>query len=206
MFGYEVSPPDKAGKRFVVTRTVAGWCSSTWSTIRYALWRPGHDAPLFQGSDPVWWGGEDYGRLTLGASDFEIRFHSGSVDSGRHNREWVRHFALKGDTAVRVAPVADSVQDFVEEWIQSDWKDARGWTAPALVPAVRAVHAKFHANPYGEYKSIRRCGGDTMEIELNPSGTDDSLFFQVRGTRDFRLTGLANAARCGGKNLYEQQH
>src|SRR6185312_2941497 len=103
MFGYELSPPDETVHWFIVTRTVAGWCSSVWSTIRYALWRPGRAAPAFEGSDSVWWGGEDLGRLRLGSSDFELRFHGASIDGGRHNREWVRHFALQGDKAVRIA-------------------------------------------------------------------------------------------------------
>ncbi len=204
MFGYELSPPDKAGQRFVVTKTVAGWCNSEWSTIRYALWRPGSAAPVFQGSDEVWWGGEDYGRLKLGADEFELRFHGPSVDGGRHNREWVRHFAIRNGKPVRVAPFADRPDDFVEEWIQSGWTQARGWTAPAIVPLVDEVHAKFHDQPYGEYKSIRSCGGDTREIEIEPSGATASLFFQVTGTpEDFQLTGLANASRCTGESLFD---
>jgi len=204
-FGYELSPPDKNGQWFAVTKTIAPWCSSTWSTIRYAVWRPGRATALFHGEDGMWWGGEDYGRLKIGANDFTLRFHSNSVDGGRHNREWVRHFSVNGDKVVRTAPFADNAMDFVEEWIQSDWTTARAWTAPAIVALVDDVHAKFHAKPYGEYKSVRRCGGDRLEVEIEPDGADSSLFFQVSGAKDFRLTGLANAAdpKCLGKNLFD---
>jgi hypothetical protein len=205
MFDYALSPPDKTGHWFVVTKTVAPWCSSTWSSIRYGVWRPGRAKASFQATDPIWWGNEDYGRLALGTNDFTLRFHAESIDDGRHNREWVRHFAIDGGKVMRIAPFADSPQDFVEEWVQSDWKQARAWTAPAIQALVKDVQAEFHAKPYGNYKSIRRCGGDTVEIEVEPAGTTGSLFFQVAGAKDFRLVGLANAAdpRCAGKNLFD---
>lgn len=205
MFDYALSSPDKTGHWFAVTKTVAPWCSSTWSSIRYAVWRPGRAKASFQAVDSIWWGNEDYGRLALGANGFTLRFHAESIDGGRHNREWVRHFSVAGDKVVRTAPFANNPLDFVEEWIQSAWADAHGWTAPAIAPMVKEVHTMFHAKPYGEFQSIRRCPGGAVEIEVAPSQTDGSLFFQVTGTKDFRLTGLANAAdpRCAGKNLYD---
>jgi hypothetical protein len=108
MFDYAVAPPDKAGRWFALTKTVAPWCSSTWSEIRYGVWRPARAAPLFQAKDPIWWGSEDYGRLAVGAGDFTIRFHAQSIDGGRHNREWVRRFQIQGDRsrASRPSPTA----------------------------------------------------------------------------------------------------
>src|SRR6185437_14856484 len=43
-FGYGISPRDRDGHWFVVTKNIAPWCSSTWSEIRYAVLRPGADA------------------------------------------------------------------------------------------------------------------------------------------------------------------
>ena len=203
MFGYEIAPPDKAGQWFAVTKTIAPWCSSTWSEIRYAVWRPGRAPALFQASDTIWWGNEDYGRLSVGAKDFTLRFHSSSIDDGRHDREWVRHFEVMGDKVVRVVPFANTAMDFVEEWIRSDWKAARGWTAPAVAPLVREVHTRFHAKPYGGFQSVRRCAGDTLEIAVEPGGAASSLFFQVTGTGDYQLTGLANTPRCTGKSIFD---
>ncbi len=39
-FDYAISPPDSAGHWFVVTKSIKPWCSSTWSEIDYAIWRP----------------------------------------------------------------------------------------------------------------------------------------------------------------------
>ncbi len=196
MFDYAVAPPNKTGQWFAVTKTVAPWCSSTWSEVRYAAWRPDRAAPIFSAEDPIWWGGDDLGRMTVGAGDFTLRFHAQSIDDGRHNREWVRHFTVSGDKVVRTAPFANSARDFVEEWIQSDWKIAAPWTASTLGADVRAVHAKFHDKPYGEFGKVARCGNDMTEFQVTPSGADGSLFFQVAGSRDFKLVGLSNTPRC----------
>lgn len=204
-FDYAVSAPDEGGQWFVAAKTVAPWCSSTWSTIRYSVLRPGAAAAIFAAEDSIWWGNDDFGRLKAGRDDFELRFHAESIDGGVHNREWVRHFAVRGDKVARIAPFADTPRDFVEEWIQSSWQDAAGWTAPALAPQVKAVHARFHAEPHGEYQSIRRCGEGAEQIEIQPTAADGSLFFEVSGSRDFVLTGLSNTAdpRCAGKDLYD---
>lgn len=198
-FGYVFSRPDAKGRWFVATKTVAPWCSSTWSTIRYAAVRPGASRPFFEGEDSIWWGGEDMGRLRAGTDDFELRFHAESIDGDVHNREWVRRFHVAGDKAVRIAPFADSPRDFVEEWIKADWLLAKALTAPALVSAVREVHTRFHAEPHGEFHSLKRCKGVATEVQVHPTGTNGSLFFQVSGSpKDFRLTGLSNSAdpRC----------
>jgi hypothetical protein len=195
-FRYELSPPDAKGDWFAVTTTVAPWCSSTWSEIRYQVVRP--SKVLFRATDPIWWGGNDVGRLKVGAGDFTLRFRAQSIDGGVHNREWVRRFAVQGDKVVRIPPLADTPRDFVEEWIEADWKDAARWTAPALVAAVKEVHDKFHANPYGEYRSVRDCGGGVTQIQIVPDGTDGNLYFKVAGER---LVGLSNDPdpRCKGK-------
>lgn len=204
-FDYKLSPPDDAGHWFVVTRTVAPWCSSTWSSIRYAVLRPGAAAPIFEAEDPIWWGDEDFGRLKVGRDDFELRFHAQSIDTDLLSREWVRHFSVLGDRVVRIAPFADTPRDFLEEWMQSNWAQARNWTAPALAPLVKELHDKLFASPYAEYQSIRSCGGEALQIEIRPSETGASLFFTVSGTRDFVLSGASEAPdpRCTGADLYD---
>ncbi len=125
-FDYAVSAPDEGGQWFVAAKTVAPWCSSTWSTIRYSVLRPGAAAAIFAAEDSIWWGNDDFGRLKAGRDDFELRFHAESIDGGVHNREWVRHFAVRGDKVARIAPFADTPRDFVEEWIQSSWQGRSG--------------------------------------------------------------------------------
>jgi hypothetical protein len=92
---------------------------------------------LLQRHDGIWFGNDDYGSLTVNAKDFDVRFHSASIDGGLHNRVWIRHFAISGDTITRVQPVAASPRDFVDEWIVSPWESASGWTSKTASERLR---------------------------------------------------------------------
>jgi hypothetical protein len=132
-FDYAISPPDQAGRWYVVTKNVAPWCSSTWSAIRYSVLRSRvntHEpAQLLHGEDSIWWGNEDFGIVSARQNDFEVRFHAGSINTGVHNRLFIRHFGIEGDRIWRSQPVAESARDFVDEWIVSPWSLASQWTA-----------------------------------------------------------------------------
>ncbi|HEX2952189.1 MAG TPA: hypothetical protein VHV83_21860, partial [Armatimonadota bacterium] len=89
-FDYGISPQDDAHGWYVVIHNVAPWCSSTWSSIRYQVLRPTADPlqphVLLSNSDYMWWGNEDFGKVTVGKDEFALRFHSSSIDGGVHNR------------------------------------------------------------------------------------------------------------------------
>lgn len=131
-FNFGISPPDKSGHWYVVVHSIMPWCSSTWSSIRYAVLRPSGDAlkpkVLMSRSDSIWWGNDDLGKLVVSADSFDLRFHSNSIDSGVHNRVWIRHYAVSGDVVRRTQPVAVSARDFVDEWIVSPWPEASAWS------------------------------------------------------------------------------
>jgi hypothetical protein len=203
----KISLPDKAGDWFAVSKSVAPWCSSTWSLIRYAVLRPGADPAtphvLFHRDDSIWWGGEDFGRLSVGVQDFDLRFHAESIDPGRHNREWIRDFSVTGDQVRRMPMIALSPQDFAEEWIQSKWDDAQAWTSPAA--HLKVIHDTLHAEPFAEYKSIRSCGPAVQQIEIQQTEADTSVFLTVSGSPDFTMMAVSTRSdpACRGKNLYD---
>lgn len=89
-FGYAISPPDETGKWFVATKHIPPWCTSNWSAIVYSVLHPALDSiepsELFSGSDSIYRGSGDDGRLTVGPKDFDLRFHSTSIDPAIHNR------------------------------------------------------------------------------------------------------------------------
>ena len=203
----KLSVADNEGRWFAVTKSVAPWCSSTWSEIRYAVLQPTDDPVkphvLLNKSDSIWWGGDDMGRLQVGVHDFELRFHAESIDDGLHDREWVRHFSVEGDTVRRMPPLANNAREFVEEWIQSPWSEAAGWTAPSV--NLKAMHDRLHAKPYGEFRSVERCGNAATQIEIVNEELDARTFFEVAGAENFTMTRVSNAPdlKCSGKNLYD---
>jgi hypothetical protein len=209
-FGYDVSPPDEEGHWFLVTKTVAPWCSSTWSVIRYSVLRPRPDrvAPtvIFDAEDSIWWGGEDFGRLSVDKDEFDLRFHAGSIDLGINNRVWVRHFAVEGDEVRRTPPIAVSPRDFVDEWIVSPWDLASPWSRPDARRSLEIWHAQLRALGRFEYGAIRHCHGeaDLYQIELNSGGPQNVFYIETAGQpADYQLVRVATKPDpgCGGADL-----
>jgi hypothetical protein len=214
-FDYQVSPPDEHGAWYALVKSIAPWCSSTWSSIRYAILRPGAQANaptvIFSASDSVWWGSEDFGRLSANAQDFEVRFHAASIDLGVHNREWIRHYAVNGDRVRRIAPVAQSSRDFADEWIVSPWMQARAWSDPKNIVALKRWHERLRGideSPSYEFSAIHACtdGAHHVEVDIVDPRNDAEYFLSVDGDKTFVLRGVAEhaSARCNGVDLLRQ--
>jgi hypothetical protein len=206
-FDYAISPPDAAGQWFLVQKNITPWCSSTWATIRYSVLRPLADPLkpriLLDGSDPVWWGNDDTGRLSVGARDFMLRFHAESIDGGVHNREWVRRFSVAGDTVRRIPPLADSPRDFADEWIVSDWSAIAPWTAK---PQLQALHDKLKAVGHFDYISVRGCRVPSRtQIEVEDPDGQTHYYFLVAAGADMRMLDAAQTPdrTCTGPNQFK---
>jgi hypothetical protein len=209
-FGYAISPRDARGRWFVVTKSVRPWCSSTWSSIAYSVLRPvanrREPRDLRTASEWMWWGGEDFGTLTAGPAELDVRFHGTSIDDGVHNRLWIRHFRVVGNTLRRVQPVADSPRDFVDEWIVSSWQEASAWSLASRAGQLRRIHRRLHRLSYFNYASVRRCldRPDHHQIELVHED-DPPYYVHVLGRTAYELSGIATKPdpACDGKNLME---
>jgi hypothetical protein len=196
-FQHKISPPDVNGKWFVVTSRVKPWCSSTWSSIEYAILRPGPKV-LLKRTEEMWWGGEDFGKLTATEGSAEIRYHSSSIDLGIHNRLYLRHYEIKGDTVKRTQPVAESPRDFVDEWLVSPWSEAQHWSAPGL----EALHVRAKDHAY-EFESVKMCSADAVQVALTDTKTDQVRYFRVTGQTNFTMTKIRTTPDpgCSGPNL-----
>jgi len=213
-FDYAVSPPDAAGRWFVAEKSVAPWCSSTWSEIRYAVLRPGATAStpkiLGKSADSIWWGSEDFGTIAVTKDSADFRFHAESIDDGIHNRLWIRRFHVVGDTVERVQPVAVSPRDFVDEWIVSPWAQAKAWSLPEHMTVLHAAHeiAVGERKDEGfEFASAQKCADapDHYQITLTPMDESRPSYFQVRGKTEFTMLSVdrAPAKACAGKNILD---
>ncbi len=214
-FSYGVSPPDELGHWFVVTKTVAPWCSSTWSVIRYSVLRPRADRVtprvIYDADDPIWWGGEDFGQLNVDRNSFDLRFHADSIDLGIHSRLWIRHFAVEGDEVRRVAPIALSPRDFVDEWMTSPWNQASSWSRTEARPALKSWHERLQAlrpTEYYAYGAIRRCGDGAAryQVELKSDAPDRDVYLQLEESPsafDMIAVGAKPDPSCGGPDLLD---
>ncbi len=209
-FDYAISPPDGSGHWYVLTKTVAPWCSSTWSEIRYTVLRPvpasADPKILLSRSDSIWWGSDDFGTVTADRNDFAVRFHAESIDTGVHNRVWVRHFRIDDNGIRRIPPVALSPRDFVDEWIISSWDEAIGWSA--VDAGLAKMHAKLSDRKFHDsfnFDSAIKCGGAAtrFQIAVKSDATDEKFYFLVSGDFDFRMDAVSPAPNpsCGGPNI-----
>ena len=191
-FQFAVSPHDADGRWFAIASHIRQWCTSSWSVVDYAVLRPSGETPavVLQGDDSMWWGGDDIGRLSADATHAELRFHGSSVDTGVHNREYVRRWEISGSTAKRVAPVASSARDFVEEWIVSPWAQAKNWSKQPA--SLEAAHSRLSAERarHGsvEFGPVMTCASDDTQIELRHED-DSATYFRVAGNdSDYAMT------------------
>jgi len=213
-FDYRIAPSDAQGNWYVLVKDFMPWCSSTWTTIRYAALRPASEqAPqkvLLRGDASMWWGSDDVGRIRADAAAFEVRFHSYSIDLGVHNREWIRRYAIHGDTVRRVQPVANTARDFADEWVVSAWTQASAWTEPKQRTELQKWHERLRGKDMPDYSfvAIHACKdrADHVEVEMTDQRDESDYFLSVvGGAENFRLTRVAERAdpHCAGKDLLE---
>lgn len=220
-FDYGISPVDESGHWYAVIHNVAPWCSSTWSSISYQALKPTadplHPHVLLSNSDSIWWGNDDYGEVKVEKSQFDLRFHSSSIDTGVHSRVFIRHYAVSGDTVRRTQPVAVSPRDFVDEWLESPWKTAAGWSSESASGALREAHRAFSrrnqaTNPLYEFNSVYKCSGSHVrhQVELVESTgkdfkTESSFYYQVVGDGTYTMMRVSKTPdpSCRGDNLLE---
>jgi hypothetical protein len=152
-------------------------CASFWHTVYYRIWRI--DAPgstlLIDRAEGAYLRAGEYITGSIGQDwvnksasvDVLIEFTEGSIDAEVHNREAIRHFLIDGDKVRRVAPVALSPRDFVDEWLTQPWSESAAWSGS---PALRRWHGKLHADfVAGEFGDTTHCQTpDLWQVDFTP--------------------------------------
>jgi hypothetical protein len=186
--GLEFSPADKSGSRLMIAvRTPAG-ASGCWHPASYQLYRVGtptppplllddwHAANLCKGPP----------RVKAEAGGFSIELEDRDLQPGT-TRTHILRYEVTAEHARRVQPVALKPREFVDEWLEREWREAVDWTAPQARGALEKVHQELHPagqTVSGEYRSAEPCGGaGQWEIGLDLVG---------HGTRYFRVRELGN--------------
>jgi hypothetical protein len=144
----EPAPPP-----LVLTLGYSPWCASNWQAIYTRLWRaaPNDPAPkpLIDTNDTLYMGDDGVAASNLTDHDVLLQFRGQSIDGGILVRPVVRHYLVGDhDQINRVAPIALNPDDFVDEWLSGDWKDAVKWSAltnrsTALAQWHKSMHRQF---------------------------------------------------------------
>jgi hypothetical protein len=169
---------------------------------------PDHPKVIYSGSEYMWWGGDDFGEIKAGATDFEVRFHSRSIDTGVHNRLFIKHFKVLNNQISRIPPIAASPQEFVDEWIVSKWKEASDWSLAENRKKLKMQHDRLLKQQKHDltYESIHRCSDTPNRFQIEIVDNDcREYFFRVDGNETYKMIDVSQSPdpKCTGKNLLE---
>src|SRR5262249_32453291 len=138
MFGNPRRVRDNPVPAYILTLGNDWGCASAWHRVYYRIWRVdslGSKILVDQMGDSFL-RAERFivGSVVNSAVHFSgpvdaiIEYTQRSVDVVVHNRQAIRHLLIDGNDVRRVAPVALSPRDFVDEWMTQPWSESREWS------------------------------------------------------------------------------
>ena len=193
----------ETGPAYILTLGNEWGCASLWHPVYYRIWRVASSGSkiLVDQSGDGYLRGKGYivGSISnspmhfSGPVDAIIEYTQRSIDGGVHNREAVHHFLIEGDGVRRVAPVALSPRDFVDEWMTHQWSESQAWSSsPDLVMWHQKLHADFVGGTF--LGDTMHCHTpDLWQVGFEPSDAkrnfepDPKVYFLIRWTPPYNF-------------------
>jgi hypothetical protein len=190
-----LSPPGAKGGWYLAIAHAPPSCRWAKATLRYKILRPGSSAneprilldgrvPLDQKFDPPFdlRAESDWFALTRGKQRKLDGEHAVSVARYEVNGEQVR----------RIHPLALRPEDFLDEWVQLSWDDAKRWSNESLQSDLQGWHSELNGLEFDstEMKFVQPCpiheGPDSkwmirlwIDQKMNPSVDEENLYILV---------------------------
>jgi hypothetical protein len=215
---YEISPADSRGRWFLLVAHVPPSCRRAPNVLRYKALRPAANANqpilLISGRESI---------HPFFEPAFQIRVETDwfAVTQGKVRKLdgelgiVISRYDFSDHQSRRIAPLALTPEDFLDQWTQLSWDDAKRWTKAWSDSGLQEWHSKLNglASASTEIESVRHCSGtddgdQTWLIELsidqrsNPSIKQETLYLEVakRGG-NFLLDGVheSHPSGCPGR-------
>ena len=217
---YKISPHDSRGRWFLAVAQLPPSCGGAGNVLRYKVLRPGANADnptvlvaqrevIDAGFDPPF-------RLDVQDDWFAVTEGKRRVLGGGTGVRVLR-YAIDANKIRRIAPLAVYPEDFLDEWAQLSWDEARQWVMESSEGSLKKWHAKLNnvGKDSSEIEFIRRCSGSadsegTWLIDLavdsryDPSMEDKRLYVQVtKKNNTFLVNNIQEnlPPGCSGKTL-----
>ena len=196
---------DTVGSDFaIVTTDVNPWCTSNWQRLTYRVWREGRDpwSPVLMASagQTIYLGVDEPYTLKAEEQGFRIDFTGGfALDDAQLTRRHILRFRIGGARLTRLPPFADSPQEFVDEWLELPWDEARGLCAPEERDGLQLWHAKLAKEEHAQRSifAIRDvAGGAGPSVEVLTEAEDPApwvRFTVSSATGEFRMISARRA-------------
>ena len=192
---YRISPPDTRGGWFMAIAHVPPSCRRDRARLNFRVLRPSvnPDKPdvVLARQDKIYPQFDPAFRVDVETDWFAITEGKIRKLDGEPGVSILR-YQLSGNQVQRMAPLALIPEDFLDQWVQMRWDDARSWTTAAPATALQEWHAQLTSLEADsvEIESAHLCratkNGDEnwlvrlwIDQEQNPSTKDERLFVEV---------------------------
>jgi hypothetical protein len=217
---YKISPHDSRGRWFLAVAQLPPSCGGAGNVLRYKVLRPGANAEnptvlaaqrevIDTGFDPPF-------RLEVQDDWFAVTEGKRRVLGGGTGVRILR-YAVDANKIRRIAPLAVYPEDFLDEWAQLSWDEARQWVIESSEGSLKKWHTKLSniGKDSSEIESMRHCSGSgdsegTWLIDLavdsryDPSMEDKQVYVQVaKKNNTFFVNNIQEnlPAGCQGETL-----
>lgn len=214
---YEISPPDLQGRWFLVLAHVPPSCRRAHNVLRFQALRPGANANepklLVAGRESI---------NPFFQPPFQIRVETDwfAVTQGKVRKLdgdpgiAIARYSVGDDQLRRIAPLALTPEDFLDQWVQMSWDDARRWSDSGN-SGLQEWHSRLNdlASDSAEIESVRQCSptkeGDqqwlvelSIDQRMNPSMKEEALYIEIAKKQgSFLLGGVGGThpSGCSGR-------
>lgn len=190
---YKISPQDSSGKWFMVVGHVPPSCERRTHALRYEALRPSGDPDK---PTVLVTGRETFNTNFDPAFRIDAHEHWFALTLGKTRRlddslgVAILRYDVGDKVATRMAPLALTADDFLEQWTQLAWEEAKRWSGDS--ESLPAWHKKLNELKPGtlEIEAVRLCRGAKegdqdwlLELSVdqapNPSFGPEDLYVEI---------------------------
>lgn len=192
---YEISPPDSDGRWFLVVAHVPPSCRRAHNVLRYKALRPGTnpDKPicLVSGRESIHPFFEPPFQIRVETDWFAVTHGIVRKLDGELGIV-ISRYDLSDSQSRRIAPLALTPEDFLDQWTQLNWEDAKRGTKILSESSLEGWHSKLNSLTSGsaEIESVRHCSGSddgdqnwlvelSIDQRVNPLIKQENLYVEV---------------------------
>jgi hypothetical protein len=200
-FQWKLSRPGADGSRLILTTAISPSPASNWQMLTYTVDRilPDCDQPIpiVREETEIFLGWDELA-LHVEPDHYGLRFAAGGLEGG-FTRTRVLEYELDGDEPVRVEPIADTPEDFLQEWLKMPAEEAMQWSDVELTM------------PDGDrsWGPVRQCVDGAWQLRVDVMADADSdeyepVYFIV-DDKKFRVREIRDEPRPGCPDEFPPQ-
>jgi len=206
-FQWKLSPAGDDGAFLILTTAISTSPAGSWQWLTYTVDRivPWCDEAIAidrEGSSI--YDGWDNLDLHIAPNRYGLRFDTGALEGG-FTRTQRLEYEVDGDSHVRIAPIAERPEDFVQEWMSMPEEEAWRWSDVAPVSIISD-------ELYESWGPVRQCidGWWQVRMDISDAGSDDyepHYFIVSEEQGVYRVREIRDEPRpgCPDENLPEKE-